>query len=759
MHTESISFTDFIRSSLNQEQQDAVLPAKGTLLVIAGAGSGKTRVITSRIINLIINHGVEPSTIVALTFTNKAAREMKERIEPFLQEHNIHSKPFIGTFHSYCLYILRNNANLLPFSPFTILDADDQQSLLQRIIKRHTLEKRISAKNLGYYISTVKNNLTSQYQDFYDPLISQLAQIYEQEKTSSKLLDFDDLLLQALNILEKNVEFKKRFQQSIRHILVDEYQDTNTVQHALLKNMALYNASFAVDSLCVVGDEDQSIYSWRGATIANIINFKKDFPKTKTITIEQNYRSVQPILETANAIIENNIKRNPKQLWSSRKAQDRVRILTCVSGNQESDAMCQLVDVVRKNKLGSCAILYRAHYQSRVIEEALLRNSIAYHIIGGIQFYERKEIKDIFAYLKLIQNPFDRVSFFRVVNCPSRGLGQKFEEDFITEWETQPFLTFHDVANKLINDHKLPTAKKNALQDFLNIFKNKNGSDKPCDVIDDIIKKIRYHEYLKDNFDPEEAQAKVDNLKELLRGVKYFEEQGLNTIEALLHEIALMQEKMKDQKEQADCVQLMTLHAAKGLEFDVIILSGLEEGIFPSTHMLNQQDQIEEERRLFYVGITRAKEYLLLSHARFRYTFGSMNDQMPSRFLKEIPTILAQKHDGASWNSAQYHQFFSQWLGAQKLSKKLDSNLIASHRASPETHSSVKTTNSVEKNTKETTESTKATVWKKNQPVSHPTFGIGIIKEIEHKNDDTVYLTAQFPVGLKKIKSTFIEKI
>jgi DNA helicase-2/ATP-dependent DNA helicase PcrA len=737
------NFKDFFSQQLNEQQQQAVTHNKGPLLVIAGAGSGKTRVITARIINLMLN-GIDPQSILALTFTNKAAGEMKERIHNFVQG----QKPFIGTFHAYCLQLLKTHADLLELPTFTIMDADDQQQLLTSIIKRAGFEKRIAAKSLGYQISTLKNSLsTASTLQSADHLVQQLYREYEREKKVSKCLDFDDLLLETLNLF-KHESFKATMQKTVRHILVDEYQDTNTVQHALLKHLALEKKDqMAIDSLCVVGDEDQSIYSWRGATVANILHFQKDFPNTTVIKIEQNYRSMQPILQVANHVIDNNQQRNPKKLWSTKIGNDRVRSLQCMSGYQEGDAVAHAVKHLRKKSTKqSFAVLYRAHYQSRTIEESLIRHSIPYTIIGGIQFYERKEIKDMLAYLRLSVNPFDRISFFRAINCPARGLGDKFQEQFYEIWDQQPFMTFSDIIQNMIKEKITVGVKQKALEDFLEIFAPIDHNDAPKKALEHIVAKTNYYSYLKNSFDPQEAEAKIENVKELIRATTFFEQNGIHSIKTFLQEVALMQEKAAGQEDNPDAIKLMTLHAAKGLEFDMVALTGLEEGIFPSGRSSYEDEKLEEERRLFYVGITRAKEWLLLTHARYRYTFGSMTDQMVSRFVREIPEHLMPSFDTSYWQEAQFSAFFSDWFGVKTASSVLTFG--------------TQPTKPLQKPNAVLSKSTDdETAWKKNQPVKHPSFGIGIIKKVEKRDADTIFITATFKTGTKKIKSSFLQSL
>lgn len=745
-------FNTFVTQQLNDAQRQAVLQKDGVLLVIAGAGSGKTRVITARIAHLVINEQVHASSILALTFTNKAAREMRERIELFLGTNK--QLPFIGTFHSYCLRLLKQHSSKLETPFLSILDEDDQQKILQGIITRNNLGKKITAKQLAYQISQIKNQAVSpdSYESFNNQLFTSVYQAYEHEKRLSKSLDFDDLLLETVALFKKNPAFKKEFQETVRHLLVDEYQDTNSVQHELLKQMSI-NEQRATnsDSICVVGDEDQSIYSWRGATVANIINFKQDFPQAQLIKIEQNYRSAQPILEVANTVIAHNKNRNPKKLWSEKIGSNRIRTITCLSDYNEAEAIAQFVKVQRKkSKDQTIALLYRTHFQSRTLEEGLIKNSIPYKIIGGVQFYERKEIKDLLAYLRLIINPFDRSSFFRVINTPARGLGAKFEEQFHELWNNQPFLTFTDVAHALLEGNELPKAKRETVLAFLKIFADVDQKTLPSKAIAHILSATGYRTYLKENYDPEESLARLDNIKELINAMLHFEEQGTNTIAQLLDEIALMQEHYKsNEADQVNPVLLMTLHAAKGLEFDIVVIPGFEEGLLPSTRSLHDEDAIEEERRLLYVGITRAREYLLVTHSRYRYTFGTMNDQRPSRFLREIPAHLQHVQDISHWRADQLATFFNEWLG----NTRAQATVSPVYTAITAPSFKAATTQTEQKN------SSLATSWKKNQPVKHTTFGIGIIKEIEVKGTDTVYLTISFKTGTKKISASFVSKI
>ena len=769
MSTEHINqFNAFLKSNLNDAQYEAVTHGNGSLLIVAGAGSGKTRVITARITHLMLNHNAFPSSIVALTFTNKAATEMKERIEGFLGRKQ--DLPFVGTFHSFCLRLLKQNSELLENPFFSILDEDDQHKIIQNIINRTGLNKKITAKQISYQISQIKNQtLTPEHHDVHslNPLIRDVFVAYEKDKTASKCLDFDDLLLEAVKLFKKNPDFKKRFQETTRHILVDEYQDTNVVQHELLKQMALVDPStgsgrtgtgkLIIESLCAVGDEDQSIYSWRGATVSNIMNFVHDFKGTKLIKIEQNYRSVQSILDLANHVITHNSNRNPKNLWSEKKGSDRIRQIAFLSEYQEAEAVALfLKHAAKKQKLNTIALLYRTHFQSRALEEALLKNSIPYKIVGGIQFYERKEIKDILAYLKLVVNPFDRASFFRVINCPLRGLGNKFEEQFQEKWNANLFATFKDIAQMMIDQKEVIGTKKDALLSFVKLFDGLSHTDKPTKTVQQIITSTGYFTYLKETYDPEEAFGKIDNVKELLQAINHLESLKVTTIGDFLDEVALMQAQIQEESNEKDPVLLMTLHAAKGLEFNTVILTGLEEGLLPSTRSLAMEEAVEEERRLFYVGITRAQERLLLTHSRYRYQYGTMVDQRPSRFVQEIPAGTVPIFDGSYWNSMQTSQFFAGWMSGTD-SLRAAPTSFSQQKVSMKPESVKKFTPTPSLKTTETKTKLTSSLWKKNQPVSHPKFGLGIVEDVELRPNGATYLQVKFKSGSKKLEASFVK--
>lgn len=760
----------FINTNLNHEQQQAVTPNHGAFLVIAGAGSGKTRVITTRIINLILEHGVEPSSIIALTFTNKAAQEMQHRIAKFLP--NLRTKPHIATFHAYCLKLLKQHAYLQSKPAFTILDAQDAQKLLQNITKERGVDRLFNAKQLLPMFSTIKMhdilgtelplwNMHNMQQ------FMELYNAYQQQKNVSNYVDFDDLLYKTYELFKNHEGFKERHLQNHRHVLIDEYQDTNVIQHELLKQMSLHNKQFAIDSICAVGDEDQSIYSWRGATIQNILDFHHDYPSTKKIKLEQNYRSTQQILDIANSVIKNNVNRNHKQLWSASTKKHTPLVLECLSDLQEASIIVQLIaQLSQKESRASIAILYRTHYQSRIIEEALIKESIPYKIIGGIQFYERKEIKDLLAYLRLVINPFDRISFFRVVNCPLRGLGEKFEELFASTWMQNPLSSFQEIAQELLQQNMLPAKQAASLKSFVDLFTSELPEKTVTEIMQHFVTKTAYHQYLQDSYEKQEAQEKIENIAEFIRAAQYFDQNSKAGVSQFLDEIALMQEQMKKDDDSTERVHMMTLHAAKGLEFNNVIISGLEEGILPSNQSVAQENT-EEERRLFYVGITRAQEKLLITTSKYRNVFGKLDQQRPSRFLQEIPANLIVYQAASHWSRSGFQTFLQNWLEQKQLKSnhtpaptaKSTTSFFSRNIATPKSSSSKPL---VSTNTAPTTSSTSNAInspIKRLQPVEHPTFGFGIAHDVQQKGDKFI-ITVQFTKhGSKKIDSNFLKKI
>lgn len=727
-----MNFDTFLATELNAPQRQAVTQPSGSILVIAGAGSGKTRIITARITHLIVKQAVNPSAIVALTFTNKAAQEMRSRVTHFMQAPT--PGLFVGTFHSYCLRLLREYGHLIDLTHFSIIDEADQEILLKKIVTK-TGAQSLSPRQAAHAISLIKNSDGIEQQDA-NAYILDVYHNYEREKTASNCLDFDDLLLKVLELFDRNADFAHAFHQRIRHILVDEYQDTNVVQHKLLKKMAIVNNKNTLDSLCIVGDEDQAIYSWRGATVENIVHFDREVADTTIITIEQNYRSVKPILDAANHLITHNSSRHPKKLWSNRPGANCIAHLMCASEYQEAELVARYALTHRKHTTQApLAILYRTHFQSRALEEALLRHSIPYVIIGGIRFYDRKEIKDLLAYVRLIVNPFDRIAWARAINCPSRKLGEKFSDLFESHWNQQPFATFIDITHKLLATQQLKPQQHKNLQDFLSVFENLDSTCTISVALELIVERTRYVDYLNNEYDSEDAHERVQNVKELLYATaSYANTHESDTVEFFLQEIMLMQEQQtKTSTNSAQPILLMTLHAAKGLEFDTVIITGLESGLLPSAKSLGDQANLEEERRLLYVGITRAQNKLLLLQAENRHIFGTLVYQTPSPFLAELPSTII--HEQCSyWSEAQLATFcLTFFTGTLPAS-------TPARRAEP-------------------LQSQKVPHWKKYQAVKHSTFGIGVIQEIEERSDNSAYLTIQFKQGTKRIASSFVTSV
>jgi DNA helicase-2/ATP-dependent DNA helicase PcrA len=754
--TPAQNFTQFIEQNLNHEQKQAVQPNHGSYLVIAGAGSGKTRVITARITNLILNHEVEPSSIVALTFTNKAAQEMQHRIQNFLP--HLRTKPHIATFHAYCLKLLKKYTHLLDKNTFTVIDAQDAQKLMLTILKERGAERLFNPKQLLPMFSSIKlNELMGadlpEWNMHHLQQFMELYNAYEQQKKLSGYLDFDDLLYTTYKLFTTNETFKQNHIKHHRHILVDEYQDTNIIQHALLKEITLAGKNLIVDSVCAVGDEDQSIYSWRGATVKNILDFNKEFPNTKTIKLEQNYRSTQNILDIANSVIRHNVDRNHKQLWSSNTKNHKPLVLECLSDLQEASIISQLINIIRKKEQKNhIAILYRTHFQSRVIEEALIKEAIPYKIIGGIQFYERKEIKDILAYLRLCNNAFDRISFFRVINCPLRGLGEKFEEMFLEKWNQNPLSPFQEIIKLIIEEQLVTGKQKTSLEQFLGLFEKITELENVTKTVEHFILKTNYLGYLQESHEKKEAEEKRENVAEFVRAAQHYDDTTQLGLSQFLDEISLMQEMIKKDDTTVDRIQMMTLHAAKGLEFNNVIIAGVEEGIMPSTQSIGQEN-IEEERRLFYVGITRAQEKLLITSSKYRNVFGKLDEQRASRFLQEIPNNLVLRQPAAHWSRAGFQTFLQDWIDQRNINTSKETSTVQSW-SSKQNNTTIKTDTS--SNTFTISSENKSSTFKRLQTVKHPTFGLGIAHHIEQKGEKCIVTVHFTHHGSKKIDSSFL---
>ncbi|WP_102272829.1 DNA helicase PcrA [Cytobacillus massiliigabonensis] len=639
--------SDKLLNGLNPQQQHAVKATDGPLLIMAGAGSGKTRVLTHRIAYLMVEKGVNPYNILAITFTNKAAREMRERIQRMMG--GAADEIWISTFHSMCVRILRRDIDRLGFNRnFTILDSTDQQSVIKSILKDKNLDpKKFDPRAILGSISSAKNELTTPEEfaktagDYFQNVISDVYTEYQKRLRRNHALDFDDLIMTTIQLFQRVPEVLEYYQRKFQYIHVDEYQDTNRAQYMLVKFLA---ARFK--NLCVVGDSDQSIYRWRGADIANILSFEKDYSNAQVILLEQNYRSTKRILQAANEVIGRNMNRKPKNLWTENMEGNKIFYYRADSEQGEAQFVVgKIKELMREGNrnLSDIAILYRTNAQSRVMEEVLLKSNMEYSIVGGIKFYDRKEIKDILAYLRLIANPDDDISLQRIINVPKRGIGSG-SIDKIANFALLHEMTMFDALDSIDLIGLSPKITK-AAAEFRDLIKNYTRMQEYLSVtelVEEILEKSGYREMLIAEKSIE-AQSRLENLEEFLSVTKNFEEGSEDkSLVAFLTDLALVADidKLDDDGEKADAVVLMTLHSAKGLEFPVVFLIGLEEGVFPHSRSLMEEAEMEEERRLAYVGITRAEEELFITNAQMRTLFGRTNMNQPSRFIKEIPEEL-----------------------------------------------------------------------------------------------------------------------
>lgn len=640
--------TDKLLNGLNPEQQNAVKATDGPLLIMAGAGSGKTRVLTHRIGYLIVEKGVNPYNILAITFTNKAAREMRERIGKMMG--GTADEIWISTFHSMCVRILRRDIDRLGFNRnFTILDTTDQQSVIKGILKDKNIDpKKFDPRAILGSISSAKNELVDPEEyaklagGYFDQVVSDVYTEYQKRLRKNQALDFDDLIMTTIQLFKRVPEVLEYYQRKFQYIHVDEYQDTNKAQYLLVKQLAS-----RFQNLCVVGDSDQSIYRWRGADIANILSFEKDYPSAKVILLEQNYRSTKRILLAANKVIENNANRKPKNLWTENPEGNKIVYYRADSEQGEAQFVAgKIKELTRdKYKYSDVAILYRTNAQSRVMEEVLLKSNIEYSIVGGTKFYDRKEIKDMLAYLRLISNPDDDISLQRVINVPKRGIGST-SLDKIANFAAIHDLSLYQALESIELVGLSPKTTKAAIEfrDLIGNYTRMQEFLSVTELVEEVLDKSGYREMLKAEKSLE-AQSRLENLDELLSVTKSFEESSEDkSLVAFLTDLALVADidSMDDDEEKSDAVVLMTLHSAKGLEFPVVFLIGMEEGVFPHSRSLMEEAEMEEERRLAYVGITRAEQTLFLTNAQMRTLFGRTNMNPASRFIKEIPEDLLE---------------------------------------------------------------------------------------------------------------------
>ncbi|MDG1528494.1 MAG: 3'-5' exonuclease [Polaribacter sp.] len=639
--------------SLNPAQRDAVIQKDGPMIIIAGAGSGKTRVLTYRIAHLM-QQGVDAFNILSLTFTNKAAREMKERIAGVVgasESKNL----WMGTFHSVFARILRSEADKLGFpSNFTIYDTQDSVRLITSIIKEMQLDKdRYKPKQILGRISSLKNSLITVNAYFNNsdlieddlhasrPKVGDIYKEYVARCFKSGAMDFDDLLLRTNEVLARFPAVLAKYQDRFRYIMVDEYQDTNHSQYLIVKALA-----DRFQNICVVGDDSQSIYSFRGANISNILNFQKDYPEVNTFKLEQNYRSTKNIVNAANSVIEKNKTRLDKVVWTSNDEGEQIKVMRTISDGEEGRFVAKSIWENMMNKqltADAFAILYRTNSQSRALEDALRNKNIKYKIYGGISFYQRKEIKDLLSYLRLLINPNDEEALKRVINYPARGIGQT-TIDKLTIAANHYGKSIFEILKHLDKvDIKINAGTKNKLQDFVNtILRLQIDSQKvnAFEIADIVVKQVRLIKDLEKDGTPE-AVSKVENVQELLNGIKDFITDKIETGEdasltSFLEDVALATDFDSDKKEDTPRVSMMTIHQSKGLEYPYVYIVGLEENLFPSGMSMNTRSELEEERRLFYVALTRAEHQAYLSYAQTRYRWGKLTDAEPSRFLEEI---------------------------------------------------------------------------------------------------------------------------
>lgn len=631
-----------ICAGLNQPQQEAVNQTEGPLLVLAGAGSGKTRVLTHRIARLIAN-GVPPWQILAVTFTNKAAQEMRERVEKLVGE-GIAGSIWIHTFHTACVRILRQEIEHLGYQKnFVIFDSQDQLTVIKNALKTLNLsDKSFQPRAILNSISSAKNELVGvkEYErkaaDFWSNTVAEVYKIYQKRLHENNGLDFDDLIMLTVRLFQEFPDVLEKYQEHFHYILIDEYQDTNHAQYVLVNLLA---AKYR--NLCVVGDDDQSIYGFRNADVRNILEFERDFPEVRVIKLEQNYRSTQNILYAANEVIKNNRSRRSKRLWTENAPGDKVQLYSAADDREEAWFVAEeILNLVRekKYKYSDFALLYRTNAQSRSFEEAMIQRNIPYRVIGGVRFYERKEIKDILAFLRLVYNPDDRMSLERVINVPKRGIGEASFERFLYFLDDNHYSVIDGFAHL----EEIPSLTARAIKPMAAFYhlllgwllKRETASVK--ELTEAILNESGYIQELK-NERTIEADSRLENLEEFLALTIEFEQNSDDkSLAAFLETVALVSD-IDNYEADADTVVLMTLHSAKGLEFPVVFLAGMEEGLFPHSRSLLENSELEEERRLCYVGITRAKERLYVTHANQRVMYGNYTNSVPSRFLLEFP--------------------------------------------------------------------------------------------------------------------------
>jgi DNA helicase-2/ATP-dependent DNA helicase PcrA len=718
---------------LNPQQREAVELTEGPLLILAGAGSGKTRVITYRIAYLIEARGVPPESILAVTFTNKAADQMKERVARLLS-HNLETWPHISTFHSFCVRVLRQAIDRLGYSrDFSIYDEDDQARVVKACVQELGLsEQMVSPRGVLAQISYAKNRgVTPEelYRDAVDPTREKLASVFERYERKLRLanaLDFDDLLLKTVELFYRAPDVCQAYNQQFRYVLVDEYQDTNRTQYQLVRQLTLEHRN-----LCAVGDEDQSIYRWRGADIENILSFEKDYSQTRIIRLEQNYRSTQVILDAATAVVSRNVARKGKTLWTDRAGGARVGLFEAQDADEEALFVAGEIQGALTAGDGSIGVLYRTNAQSRVLEEAMRRCSINYRVVGGFSFYARAEIKDVLAYARLAGNSRDSAAFLRVVNVPPRGIGDT-TLDALEASARRAGIGLWEALEQELAAKLLPARSLKALESFQVLMRELVAERERLSMSEffkNLLERTGYLAMLRAENSPE-AESRIENLQELVNAAAEAEEQG-ETLAEFLDHAALVSDT--DNFDERARVTLMTLHSAKGLEFSTVFLVGLEEGLFPHKLSLDDDAALEEERRLCYVGMTRAKDRLVLAWARTRRSFAreAYEPTRPSRFLKEVPPQLAEPLSSTMVGSKPR----TMWQNAVNSVAGAERFLRERGRAPRKRTALAGQTAAARPN---------AGRWRPGMRVRHSKFGLGTVLECEGEGEDTK-LTVSFP--------------
>lgn len=746
----SLDMEDMLQS-LNAEQRRAVETTEGALLIIAGAGSGKTRVLTHRIAYLIATRKASPWNILAITFTNKAAREMQERISKLVGADGRHI--WVATFHSMCVRILRKEIEHIGFtSNFSILDSGDQLSVIRGCMKKLNLDtKQFNPQVIQAAISTAKNEwltpsrFEQQAEDYFATIVAKVYTMYQKQLQSNNSLDFDDLILSTIQVFKDAPHVLEVYQKKFKYIHVDEYQDTNRVQYMLCQMLADQHPN-----ICVVGDSDQSIYRWRGADMTNMLNFEGDYPTATTILLEQNYRSTANILHAANEIIQHNVGRKPKKLWTVSEKGPKIKIYQ--ADTEYDEGYFVLSEIKKKDttnkRYADYAVLYRTNAQSRVIEESFIKSNIPYQIVGSVKFYDRKEIKDLLAYLRLISNMDDDISLERIINVPKRGIGIATMAKLTAAASSRGTSVMKVLTS--MGDLDISPKAKGALGRFHSLISNLNHQIEAVSITELTEKMLELSGY-KLELQQEntlESKARLENIDEFLSVTQQFEQKNEDSsLLSFLTDLALIADidtvDDDESKEQKDAVILMTMHSAKGLEFPVVFIVGMEEGIFPHSRTFNDNEELEEERRLAYVGITRAKEELFLTCAHTRMLFGRTNTNPPSRFLEEIPDEV--KEDVSPGLGTRYGRFDPD-------SRKMTSASYGG-RSHPTTNASVTMTSAMDQ-VKEARAQTE--IYHPGEKVSHVKWGAGVIVAVKGEGVNMeLHIAFSDPVGVKRLLAAF----